>query len=205
MREIVGEGLVLLPDGKGFQETLWGFFWKIWEDSEVRDVGVVLDDLSLVRPAELLNAVNPWIGVGIIMDLALLHILLPCVELEGLCGPSRNGRDGLGDGFWIAGSCWGIYREGKVAELLPSLVVGFRDDKAHGASLNLACAQEMVVGDDRAFGAEVLPVFPIKAVVILEDGIVEMARITRLERAGNKFRSVEVYEVKAFWIGSIWL
>ena len=159
----------------------------------------------MVGPAELLNAVNPWIGVGIIMDLALLHILLPCVELEGLCGPSRDGRDGLGDGFWIAGSCWGIYREGKVAELLPSLVVGFRDDKAHGASLNLACAQEMVVGDDRAFGAEVLPVFPVEPVVILEDGVVEMARVYFKERAGDQLGGIGVYEVIVFRVDSVWV
>ena len=38
VREIVGEGLVLLPDGKGFLEALWGFFWEIWEGSEVCDV-----------------------------------------------------------------------------------------------------------------------------------------------------------------------
>lgn len=57
MCEVVGEGLVLLPDGKGFLEALRGIFRETWEGSEVRDVGVVLDDLPLVRPAELLDAV----------------------------------------------------------------------------------------------------------------------------------------------------
>lgn len=185
MREVVGERLVLLPDGKGFLEALRGIFWKIWEGTEVRDVGVILDDLPLVGPAELLNTVNPWIGVGIVVDLALLHILLPCVELERLCRSSRDRRDGLGDGFWIAGSRRGFYREGKVAELLPYLVFGFREDKAHRTSLNLACAQEMVVGDDWTFGAEVFPVFPVEPVVILEYGVVKMTRVFFEECAGD--------------------
>ena len=205
MREVVGEGLVLLPDGKGFLEALWGIFWKIWEGTEVRDVGVVLDTLPLVRPAELFDAVDSWIGVGIVMDLALFHILFPCVELEGLCRPSRDRRDGLGDGFWIAGGGRSFHGEGKVADLLPSLVVFFRDDEAHGASLNLACAQEMVVGDDWTFGAEVFPVFPVEPVVILEDGVVEMTRVFFEEYTGDQLRGIKVYEVVVFRVSGVWV
>lgn len=93
----------------------------------------------------------------------------------------------------------------KVADLLPSLVIGFGDDETHGAPLDLACAQEMVVGDDWAFGAEVFPVFSVEPVVILEDGVVEMARVFFEERAGDQFGGIKVYEVVVLGVSGVWV
>ena len=63
----------------------------------------------------------------------------------------------------------------------------------------------MVVGDNRAFGTEVFPVFPVESVVILEDGVIEMTRVFFEERTGDQFGGIKVYEVIVLGVSSVWV